>query len=49
MNRGELILAGFVALLIIGGISLNTYQINSCRMEALKAGRNAEEISKVCR
>lgn len=49
MTRTEALLIGFIALLIIGGLILNTVLVNTCRSEALKAGKTADEITMVCR
>lgn len=34
---------------MFGGLALEGYQKSQCRVEAMKAGKSAEDIAKICK
>jgi hypothetical protein len=48
MSRNELIAGCLVALMVISGILINGFNSHQCKLEALKAGKNAEDIVRIC-
>lgn len=34
---------------MFGGMAIDSYQKNQCRMTAVQAGKSAEDIEKICR
>jgi FtsZ-interacting cell division protein ZipA len=46
--RNVLILVGIVIMAFLLFLSSCSYQIHTCRVEAIKAGMKAEDISSIC-
>lgn len=49
MEKHIAIVLGIFFVCIFGAIALENHQKNECRVEAIKAGKSAEDIAKICR
>lgn len=49
MEKYLMITIGALAFLSMGGMAYDSYAKNQCRVEAMKAGRSADDIQEICR
>ena len=49
MDKWYYIAVGLFLVVMGGGMAWEKHDQNVCRMEAMKAGKSAEDIQKICR
>lgn len=49
MEKYMAVVLGVFFICMFGGLALDGYLKHECRIEAVKVGKSAEEISKICK
>lgn len=49
MDKWYFIAMGCFLVTMAGGMALDSYNKNQCRVVAVQAGKSAEDIEKICR
>ena len=49
MDKWYYIAIGMFLVVMAGGMAMEAHDRNSCKMEAMKQGKSADDIQKICR